>query len=235
MFPLVFSVGANLCFSSLRFDCLILKKVTYCYWYFIKAPGIKIVGLALPLTRGEFPSINSVPLGQQEVLSWGPSSLTEVFKLATLCSGGWLGPWICRLPNTDQSDESEVADERDPSFRIIHPLNLFHSAFLSFANMVLTFLLPKPISFLVLLSVSPLPRPYLSGIPRMKNYPSKMCLRRKSLASICVGRLLESLFLLQCGRRQGEIVFNVQIEQLDNTLRCNRASCVSTAEMACFL
>lgn len=61
-----------------------------------------------------------------------------------------------------------------------------------------------------------------------------MCLRREPLASIWFGRVFESLFLLQCGMELGTMAFNVQTEQLDNILRYNCASYVSTVEMACF-
>lgn len=56
-FPSIFSMGANLCVLSTKFDCLISKKVINCYWYFIKAPGIRTVVLTLPLLTGEVPSV----------------------------------------------------------------------------------------------------------------------------------------------------------------------------------
>lgn len=61
-----------------------------------------------------------------------------------------------------------------------------------------------------------------------------MCLRRKSPTSIWVGRVFESFVSASAWDEAGGIVFNVQIE-LDNTLRCNCASRVSTVELACSL
>lgn len=56
-------------------------------------------------------------------------------------------------------------------WRIAHPLNHFHSALLSLKQLFVHSSLQKVISFLVLLSVIPFPRPSLSGIPKMKNCP----------------------------------------------------------------
>lgn len=69
----------------------------------------------------------------------GRSFLWPLFPIycPALLRGGKSGSQICKLPQTDQSDEDKVANEGGPSFRIAHPLNLFHSALLSFAKMSL--------------------------------------------------------------------------------------------------
>ena len=76
------------------------------------------------------------------------------------------------------------------------------------------------------------PQDLLIWHPKNEKLPQRMCLRISG--RIWVGRVFGSLFLLQSGMKQGKIAFNVQIEQLDNTLRYNWASYVPTVEMACF-
>lgn len=96
-----------------------------------------------------------------------PSSPPEVFKIATL-SRGVVRPTDLQVAHY-WSEEREVADEGDLSFRIAHPLNLCHSALLSFCQDGSHIPPSKALVFYSLLSVSLFPRPYLSGIPRMKN------------------------------------------------------------------
>lgn len=122
MFPLIFFVGVNLCvFFQHKFDCLISKKVIYYYWYFTYAH----------LLTGKFLHCSiQFDLGQREVLPAAPFPI----YCPALLQGERSGSQICKLPQTDQSDEDKVANEGGPSFRIAHPLNLFHSALLSFAK-----------------------------------------------------------------------------------------------------
>lgn len=108
-------------FFQHKFDCLISKKVIYYYWYFTYAH----------LLTGKFLHCSiQFDLGQREVLPAAP------FPNLLSCSvAGWeVRITDLQVASTDQSDEDKVANEGGPSFRIAHPLNLFHSALLSFAK-----------------------------------------------------------------------------------------------------
>lgn len=145
-----------------------------------------------------------------------------------------IGPRICKLPK-NQSDVNEVSDEGDEGglcFRTARLPNLLHSVLLSFAKMVLTSLPPKAPLFLF--CFLPLLSP---GSTYLVSQEWKTTLKKcvwESLASIWVGRVFETLFLLHCEMKQGKIAFNVQTEELDNILKYNCVSYVSTVEMACF-
>lgn len=91
-------------------------------------------------------------------------------KFATLCLGG-SGPQVCRLPKTDQSDEETAADEGGPNLQDSSSSESFPFCSLVLEKTICTFLSPKGHLFFSFASVIPLPRPLLSGIPKMKNWP----------------------------------------------------------------
>lgn len=147
------------------FHCLMSKKDIY-YWYFTEAPVIRIVELVLPLLTGKF-----LYCSLQFDLSQDPFFRPLSHLVVLLCSGR-SEPLVYRLPKTDQSDENEVAHEGGPSVRTTHPLNLFHSALLSFTKMIQKILPPKAHAFLNFVFCLSFPQALLIWrSPRMKNCP----------------------------------------------------------------
>lgn len=145
------------------------------------------MGLALRLVRGELPSVQ---LGQshptREVVSWAPSPNLSVHTCYPLFRG-WLGPLILgRLPKTDEWGEGDVANERDlmdgPSLKPFPFCSLVlcqDGSHIPPSKAHLFFSYAFWLSF---------PQALLVWHPKNEELPlKKMCLRRKSLASIWVG------------------------------------------------